>query len=74
MIEDWLHFPTHQPEYRNSRDHGSFLTNIPIKPSEFYHAALKYWQAAEVTESVSHEIILDYGLQFYEKSEWNEKF
>src|SRR5262249_43560081 len=44
-VERYLRQPARQPEYRNNRDHRSFLMNLPIDPTRLKELLRSAWQA-----------------------------
>jgi lipoate-protein ligase A len=43
----WLAAPVREPAYREHRDHGAFLTNLPASRDAIERALLDAWQAHE---------------------------
>lgn len=46
-ISRWLAAPTRTPAYRSDRDHGEFVTNLPISRETIQAALCDGWQATE---------------------------
>ncbi len=46
-IGRWLAAPVREPAYRERRDHGAFLTNLPATRDAIERALLDAWQAHE---------------------------
>lgn len=46
-IGRWLATPSRQPQYRNGRDHSSFITNFPASRAAIEAALVEAWDANE---------------------------
>ncbi len=71
-IGRFLPLPSRQPEYRQSRPHTLFLTNIPAWAREIKETLRKAWSAAGKLETVpDYEKLV---AEKYSREDWNFKF
>jgi lipoate-protein ligase A len=56
QISRWLAKPRRQPAYRDGRDHGAFLTNLPATRAAIEHALLDAWEANERLIDAMHSL------------------
>jgi lipoate-protein ligase A len=64
--------PSRQPDYRQNRPHGQFLTNLDVPAALVKGALREAWGAAESSESLP---VIPPGLEEkYAGDEWNRKF
>ncbi|MGA2797160.1 MAG: hypothetical protein ABSE63_06270, partial [Thermoguttaceae bacterium] len=47
MISRCLKFPPRMPDYRNHRDHGAFIANLPVPADAIRRALISAWNAVE---------------------------
>ena len=73
-IEEFLHFPSRQPPYRQNRSHKSFLCNVNADRARIKESLMKTWQAIEPLEKVPIEKISNLVAEKYTRREWNLKF
>lgn len=74
LISELLLMPSLQPDYRSSRPHEEFVTNLNL-PAETVKAALKQaWNADEELNNPPFAEIKQLALEKYATREWNEKF
>jgi lipoate---protein ligase len=74
LIGEFLKFPSKQPDYRSSRSHGDFLTNLKL-PTEAVKAAIqKVWKAEQPLLDPPLERISRLAREKYATREWNQKF
>ena len=74
LISELLLMPSLQPDYRASRPHNEFVTNLNL-PAEKVKAALaKEWNANEALKNPPLEKISKLAREKYSTSEWNFKF
>lgn len=71
-ISRYLQFPSRQPEYRRSRSHTNFVTNISLAPEKIREALQKTWKAEGAVEIPRKEF--DLALPKYSEKTWNFKF
>lgn len=74
-ISRLLRMPSHQPEYRQARHHGDFVTNLPVPPDALRQSLLLAWGARERLEwtpalaaAVSGLVAVRYGSE-----EWHRR-
>ncbi|HTA95117.1 MAG TPA: hypothetical protein VK769_03240, partial [Verrucomicrobiae bacterium] len=73
-IGEFLRMPSNQPDYRQSRSHGEFLTNLNLPADKVKAALKKSWNAIEELKSFSKSEIQKLAAQKYSADEWNLKF
>jgi len=74
FISELLRPPSLQPDYRNSRSHDEFVTNLKL-PAEVVKAALvREWNAATELPHPPLEEIKKLAQEKYQSHEWNYKF
>jgi lipoate---protein ligase len=74
LISDLLAMPSLQPDYRASRSHDEFVTNLNL-PAEKVKAALaESWDANEILKNPPLENIAKLARERYATREWNFKF
>jgi lipoate---protein ligase len=74
LVGELLSMPSLQPDYRASRSHEEFLTNLNL-PAEKVKAALaKEWKATEKLKNPPLEEIYKLAREKYATREWNFKF
>lgn len=70
LVARLLHFPSRQPDYRQSRSHLDFVTNIPLTRDAVKGALRDAWRADEPLREISTDI----PAARYSTDEWNLKF
>jgi lipoate-protein ligase A len=74
LVSDLLRMPSKEPDYRESRSHGDFITNIKL-PAEKIKSALKMaWEAGLPLNNPPWEKIKLLSREKYAKRGWNFKF
>jgi lipoate-protein ligase A len=74
LITELLQMPSLQPDYRASRSHAEFVTNLNL-PAETVKAALaKEWNADETLNQIPEEAVAKLVREKYSTREWNWKF
>jgi lipoate-protein ligase A len=74
QIGKYLRFPSRQPEYRGSRSHLEFVTNLKLDRSDLKNALAAVWKASETADGVLKEEIQQLVMSKYSTKEWNMKF
>jgi lipoate-protein ligase A len=74
LIGDLLQMPSKEPDYRESRNHGDFLTNINVSAEELKAALQKAWDADSSLTNPPLEKIKTLARERYATNEWNFKF
>jgi lipoate-protein ligase A len=72
LISELLNMPSLQPDYRNSRAHEEFITNLGMSVEMVKRTLATEWQASKVSNSAPK--IPAKLLQKYNSTEWNRKF
>jgi lipoate-protein ligase A len=72
LVERFLTMPSRQPDYRENRPHGRFLTNAPVPASAVREALRSCWKAGEPARGVPDWQRL--AADKYSRDEWNLKF
>ena len=72
LISELLNMPSLQPDYRASRAHEQFITNLDLPADQVKCALAAEWQTTE-SSSPPPEIPLML-VQKYNSAEWNKKF
>ena len=74
LVGELLLMPAKQPDYRNRRSHGEFITNLNAPATAVKEALRQAWQASdEPAQAPPHEI-KRLATEKYLSSEWNRKF
>jgi lipoate-protein ligase A len=74
LIERVLNMPSKQPQYRNTRSHRDFVTNIGATRESIKRALQKTWQAHRVLEALPQERMRALANGKYADDAWNFKF
>ena len=74
LIETCLGAPPRQPDYRQGRPHGEFVTNLPASAAALRGAIVEVWDAREPVTSTPREIIEGLIAEKYSRPEWNAKY
>jgi lipoate-protein ligase A len=76
LVEKYLTFPSRQPDYRESRSHGNFLTNLNLPAANVMEAMKTVWKAEKPLQAPS-TVTADAATlarDKYTTPEWNLKF
>jgi lipoate-protein ligase A len=74
LIADLLKMPSKEPDYRESRKHADFLTNINVSAEEVKAALQKAWEADSLLSNPPLDKIKALAREKYLTNEWNFKF
>jgi lipoate-protein ligase A len=74
LVGEFLRLPSREPDYRHSRGHGDFLTNLNIPSAQLKSALCKIWNADEQLRDFPREEIQKLVAQRYSTDAWNLKF
>ncbi|HEX8237712.1 MAG TPA: lipoate--protein ligase family protein [Abditibacteriaceae bacterium] len=74
LIERVLNMPSKQPQYRNTRSHHDFVTNIGATRESIKRVLQETWQAHRVLESWPRERMAALAGGKYADDAWNFKF
>jgi len=69
-----LRMPSKEPDYRQSRSHKNFLTNLDLPTEAVKRAMQQAWSASEPPEVVPHDAIALLARDKYVTNGWNFKF
>ena len=74
LIGDLLQMPSKEPDYRESRKHSDFLTNINVSAEELRVTLQKAWNADSLLANPPLEKCKSLAREKYATNEWNFKF
>ncbi len=74
LISRTLREPPMQPEYRNKRSHGEFVTNLPLSAREIKSRLAAAWQAVPVAPSWTPPPVAKLVAEKYSREEWTNRF
>lgn len=74
QIEKQLGKPDREPDYRKSRSHIDFLTNIPLSKAVLIKAMRDAWSAQNTLSSLPTNEVPRLLKTFYGDTAWNQKF
>jgi lipoate-protein ligase A len=74
LIGGLLRMPSKEPDYRENRKHGDFLTNINVSAEKVKAAMQKAWDASARLTNPPLEKIKTLARERYLTNEWNFKF
>ena len=74
LVSELLPMPSKQPDYRESRPHADFLTNLKVPADEVKAALRRAWKAEEPLNNPPLEKITVLAPDKYATREWNFKF
>ncbi|HEX3855893.1 MAG TPA: lipoate--protein ligase family protein [Verrucomicrobiae bacterium] len=73
LVAAFLKMPSKQPDYRASRSHGEFLTNLNLLADTVKTALKQSWNAIEELKGFPKQEIQKLAMQKYSTDEWNFK-
>jgi len=74
LVSELLLTPSLQPDYRASRSHSEFITNLKLPAKKVKTALAKIWNANEPFKNPPLEEITRLAREKYSTREWNFKF
>jgi lipoate---protein ligase len=74
LVEQFLKMPSKQPDYRQTRSHKDFLTNLNASAIEVKNTLKKIWSANEALRDFPKLEIKKLADEKYSRDEWNLKF
>jgi len=74
LIGDLLRMPSKQPDYRESRKHADFLTNVKVSAEKLKAALQKAWDADSPLTNPPLSEMRALAREKYSTNEWNFKF
>jgi lipoate---protein ligase len=72
LISQCLKLPPRMPDYRNSRDHGAFIANLPVPADAIRKALISAWNAVEPLGDWPRELTSRLAAEKYANPQWNE--
>jgi len=69
-VQRFLKKPPRQPEYRQQREHGDFLVNLPISSGVLNQITRDAWQAYEIAETWPSNLVGTLVAEKYGLEEW----
>ncbi len=73
-IEQWLAFPSKQPDYRENRSHLNFVANISLKPEQIKEEIKATWKAGRDFKEIPEAEIKKLVNEKYSREDWNLKY
>ncbi len=73
LVSELLRMPPRQPDYRQSRSHGDFLTNVAADAARLRRAIAAAWQAVPADNSWPRQHVRQLVASRYGRPEWNEE-
>ena len=73
QVQQFLTFPSKQPNYRQGRSHQDFLTNLQLSAVAIKQALGEGWGATESLKEVPATAIAKLAREKYSTKEWNLK-
>ena len=74
LIGELLQMPSLQPDYRASRPHSDFVTNLNLPAAQVKAALAKEWNAGTELKNFPREEISRLAREKYSTREWNFRF
>ena len=74
LVSQFLRMPSKEPDYRHSRSHEKFLTNLNLPAAEVKDALKKAWEATVELQNFTKPEIQKLAAEKYSTREWNLKF
>jgi lipoate-protein ligase A len=74
LVSKFLQMPSKQPDYRQSRGHLEFLTNLNLFAADIKNAMQKIWKATSELKNPPSEKISRLAHEKYASRDWNWKF
>jgi lipoate-protein ligase A len=74
LITRLLRMPPRQPEYRASRPHADFLTNLPLERQSLVAAIDRAWPTVGRLRDWPHERVAALVAERFSQGSWNFEF
>jgi lipoate-protein ligase A len=74
LVGEFLQMPSKQPDYRQSRSHDEFLTNLNLSADKVKTTLKKSWNAGDELKTFPKSEIQKLAAQKYSTDGWNLKF
>jgi lipoate---protein ligase len=72
-VSRYLNAPERQPDYRRSRPHLDFLTNLPFSTDRLKELLIAAWQARDVYSPVPKQRMSELIADKYGRDDWNRR-
>ncbi len=73
LVEKYLRMPPRQPDYRGGRNHGEFVTNLPIERGSLRQSLIEAWQAETHLEAWPGDRTAKLVKEKYSQDAWNRR-
>lgn len=73
LIQEFLRFPSAQPDYRQGRNHLEFVRNVPTNPQALQDAWILGWDAVRAGTAFPHERVATAMAERYGSPEWHAR-
>lgn len=73
LVAECLRFPSRQPDYRASRTHADFLTQLPVSTAELSQAIIEQWAAKKQIFDWPSDLTQQLVLEKYDTRKWTEQ-
>lgn len=70
-MEQCLHAPPRQPEYRQGRGHRDFVVNASVHAEQLRQSFIQVWQVTERLENWPRELTAQLAEERYSSDDWN---
>ncbi len=74
LVEQVLQMPSKQPQYRRSRGHKDFLTNLNLPADDIKESMKRAWNASDALEELPKKCVEHLVQEKYATNPWNLKF
>jgi len=73
LIDRCLKMPPRRPDYRVDREHGRFVTNLPLSPDTIHQTLTEAWGAHKPSSDWPQELTAQLAAEKYGRQQWNEQ-
>jgi lipoate-protein ligase A len=73
LVNEFIHMPSRQPDYRKRRGHSDFLTNLNLPAARLKNALSEIWNASERSREVPDREAQTLAAEKYSTAAWNFK-
>ncbi len=74
LIETCLRMPPRQPDYRDQRDHTTFVTNLPVTQQTLFEAIRTAWPTSEALADWPELRVKEFVAERFSQESWNLMF
>ena len=74
LVNELLRMPARQPDYRDNRGHGDFLTNLRVPTARLKQALAEIWNVTQETCDFPESEMQKLAVEKYSTREWNFRF